>query len=130
MSILSFIKGKTKQDFVYWSPSGNNGFGKMEFEDPVELKGRWEDEFENMAKDSSSRIKVAKDGKEYLSQATIFTSEKPVDGWHLDGYVFLGVLTDLATPADPYSNNKAFEIKRIDSIPDLNNTGTMFRIHL
>lgn len=128
--ILNFIKSKSLQTFVYWGNPQNDGRGKMTFDTPVELKGRWEDEYESMAKDSSSRIKIDKDGKEYRSEATVYTTDVPSAGWDLDGYVYLGVLTDLPSHLDPYQIQGAFEIKRLDKVPELNNSGNLIRIHL
>jgi hypothetical protein len=130
MSILSFIKGKQKQTIVYWGNPQNDGDGKMTFDPPEEITGRWEDEYESMAKDSASRIKIDKDGKEYRSEALVYTTDIPSDGWNLEGYLFLGALIDLPSHMNPYQMNDAYEIKRIDKVPDLNNNGRMFRIHL
>lgn len=131
MSIISFINSKATQTSVYWGSPVNDGRGKHTFGVCEEVLVRWEDLLENFAKDSSSRIRVSKDGKEYRSQATIMTARVPTGGWDLDGYMFLGELTDLDSALMPYDTDGAYEIKEIETLPTLNNpSDKLYVIHL
>jgi hypothetical protein len=130
MGILTVVSRLCKQKAVYWPPAANDGYGKYTFEEPEEILVRWDDILSSMAKDSSSRTKISKDGKEYISIATIVTVNIPTGGWHLDGYLFLGELADLESSLSPYDVEGAYEIKNIESVPDLHNTGKMFVIDL
>ena len=121
MGISSFIKGKCKQTSVYFGNPTNNGRGKYTFGVVEEILVRWEDETENFAKDSRSRIQIGKDGKEFRTNATLYTTNVPTGGWDLDGYMYLGHMVDLNSNFDPYSVDGAWEIKQINKIPSLNN---------
>lgn len=133
MGVLNFVSRMCKQKAVYWQPSVNDGYGKYTFEEPEEILVRWDDEISSMAKDSSSRIKISKDGKEYISIATIITTNVPTEGsggWNLDGYLFLGEIADLPSSLSPYDTEGAYEIKNMESIPDIHNKGKIYILNL
>lgn len=121
MGIKSLIQAKSKDTAVYWGGPVNDGRGKYTFAVVEEVLVRWEDEIENFAKDSRSRIQMGKDGKEYRPNATVFTANVPTGGWDLDGYMYLGALADLDSDPIPYDIQGAYEIKQIDTLPTLNN---------
>lgn len=120
MSIADFILSKSNQSIVYWGTPINDGRGKYTFSVVEQLNVRWEDEIENFAKDSRSRIRIDKDGREYRPNATLYTSTLPTGGWDLDGHVYLGALTDFVSGTSPYDIAGAYEIKQIDTLPSLN----------
>ena len=130
MGILSIASRLCKQTAVYWSPIENDGYGKFIFEEPEEILVRWEDEVSSMAKDSASRTKISKDGKEFISIATIFSVSVPTSGWNLNGYLFLGEIVDLPSSLSPYDTEEAYEIKIIETLSDLQNKGKLFVISL
>jgi len=121
MSIKSFIAGKCKQTAVYWGTPSNDGRGKYTFGVVEEVEVRWEDEIENFAKDSRSRIQMGKDGREFRPNSSIFTSNVPTGGWNLDGYLYLGTLASLDSDLSPYDVDGAYEIKQISKVSSLNN---------
>lgn len=126
MSITDFINSKATQIAVYWGNPQNDGRGKYTFDSPQEVLVRWEDMTENFAKDNESRVRIDKDGKEYRSNAHILTAHIPTGGWNLDGYLYLGRLTDLPSSLSPYDTDDAFEIKEIKALPELNNPSDKF----
>jgi len=131
MSIGSFIKGKCKDKCVYWGSPVNDGRGKYTFGVIEEVMVRWEDEIENFAKDARSRIQIGKDGREFRTNATLYTSNVPTGGWDLDGYMYLGTLDSLDSAFDPYTTEGAWEIKQINAIPSLNDPSIkIFQIYL
>lgn len=131
MGIATFIKGKCEQTAVYWGSPVNDGRGKYTFNVIEEVLVRWEDEIENFAKDSRSRIQIGKDGREFRTNATIYTTNVPSGGWDLDGYMYLGNMVDLNSNFDPYTIDGAWEIKQINQVPSLNNVNeVLFQIML
>jgi hypothetical protein len=131
MGIAAFIESKSKQTAVYWGNPSNDGRGRYTFGVLVEVTVRWEDEIENFAKDSRSRIRIDKDGREYRPNATIYTSVLPTGGWDLDGFMYLGTLLSLGGNTDPYTIDGAFEIKQINTVTALNNVSEkLYQIHL
>jgi hypothetical protein len=121
MGIISHISGLLADTVVYWGSPVNDGRGKYTFAAPEELKVRWEDEIENFAKDTRSRIQIGKDGREYRPNAIIYTVNVPSTGWNLDGYIYLGTLDSINSETDPYSVNNAHEIKQINTISEVRN---------
>lgn len=131
MGIAAYIRSKEKQTAVYWGTPSNDGRGKYTFGVFEEIKLRWEDEIENFAKDSRSRIRIDKDGREYRANATAYTSQLPTGGWDLDGFLYLGTLSSLEGVTDPYTIDGAWEIKQINVIPSLNDPSQkLYEIHL
>lgn len=131
MSIASFIQGKCKQTAVYFGTPVTDGRGKYTFGIVEEVLVRWEDETENFAKDSRSRIQIGKDGQEFRPNCIVYTSNVPTGGWNLDGYMFLGTLISLDSNPIPYNIRGAYEIKQINVKPSLNDVNLkLFVIYL
>jgi len=82
MSILNFIKKICVQPAVYWGNPVDDGFGNKMFDQPIEIKVRWDD---------VQRIITALNGKEIVSKATILS---PLD-LDIEGYIYLGTLDSL-----------------------------------
>lgn len=120
MGISTFIKSKSKDTAVYWGTPVNDGRGKYTFGVVEEVMVRWEDETENFAKDSRSRIQIGKDGREFRCNARVYTSNVPSGGWNLDGYMYLGTLASLDSDPSPYDTEGAWEIKQINVVSALN----------
>lgn len=131
MGVIDFIKAKTTQKAVYWGTPTNDGRGKYTFAVVEEVNVRWEDEQETFAKDSRSRVRIDKDGREFRSSAIIYCATQPTGGWDLDGHLFLGELTDLEDSSTPYGTTGAYEIKNIETLPSLSDTSLkMYVIYL
>ncbi|MFA5758304.1 MAG: hypothetical protein WC942_02875 [Clostridia bacterium] len=82
MSIDSVVRRFSVQTAVYWGNPVKDGFGGMSYDEPIEVKVRWEE-----------GVKVYSDnyGKEIRSDATILS---PID-LDIQGIIWLGNLLDL-----------------------------------
>jgi len=86
-----------KQNITWWQKTGQSGFGLSTFEDPIVVKGRWQEQGE-MITDTS--------GKQVFSTAQVFVpSNREIDE---GDYVRLGA----SSAADPTQLADAFEVKR------------------
>jgi hypothetical protein len=104
--VANLLKRVCKQDCVYWAPSAVGTDGQVtEYEDPVDLKCRWEDVQE---------VYIDKDGNEKVSRSRVFVLQdvKPL------GVLWLGTIEQLTTTDDPFVNEGAYEIRQFDKTPD------------
>jgi hypothetical protein len=96
-----------KQDAVYWGSPVADGFGGYDFDDPVEIRVRWEHKpelFINLA------------GNEVRSQAVVF----PGVDLDIGGYLYLGELSDLdSTVMEPkdVTTGRVYEIRGFSKSP-------------
>ncbi len=117
MGIQSFIKRVAVQTAVYWGNPQANGQGGIDYDEPVEIKCRWDDV-----------VKVVTDakGKEITTMAEVLVTQ------HLDvdGRLFLGTLDDLDSGQldDPASIDRCFAIKRFDKSPEFRSTTKFVRV--
>ena len=88
MSITDFIASKCTQPIVYWANPVSDGFTGFEYDDPVQLYGRWEE---------LNEVILGPNGKEMISQARVFLTQE-IDE---EGRMWLGSLTDLESAPDP-----------------------------
>lgn len=81
-SIEKFIKTVCVQDAVYWAPLGVDGFGKMQFSPPIQIKCRW---------DEAATVLRDKDGVEIVSntQVLLFMDVEK------QGYLYLGTVAEV-----------------------------------
>ena len=116
MGIFEMIEKRCVQDAVYWGNPVNDHEGGFTFDNPIEIKCRWEE-----------MIQVISDnkGNEVTSRAVIYLLQDV----HEEGYLFLGTLDDLDSTqeADPKTIENAFIIKRFDKIPVLGSTTEFLR---
>lgn len=116
MSTPAFIKRNLRQTAVYWSNPVNRGNGRFDYDDPVEIRCRWEDKTQEFAADDDI-------GTKYVSRSIVYTSSL----LSVDGKLFLGTLAELSdyldsssgTYIDPIYVEAAFLIKRAERIPVL-----------
>lgn len=102
---------------VYWGSPQNNGFGRMVYDDPVEVSCFWIDQQETL---------VDNDGKEWVTHATVFVLQDMDE----QGVLYLGSLSGLtdSQKSDPVANlDKAREIKRFLKTPSLYDDDTYVR---
>ena len=119
MSIASLLSRTLKQTAVYWGSPVNDGYAGHTFDDPVEIACRWEDKGE-LVRDAS--------GAEFVSRSIVYVLQD-VD---TDGYLFLGVLTDLssAEEGDPEGTDGAYLIKKFDKSPSLSGSEFVRKAYL
>lgn len=123
MGIEATLIRSYKQTAVYWGNPKNDGFGHFTFDDPVEIKCRWE---------GMNQIVTDAKGNEITSRALVFVLQD-VDE---EGMLYLGTLDDLYDSAEDssfgaLSNPKdiegAFIIKRFQKTPALGSTTDFLR---
>ncbi len=116
MGIIKFINRVCVQTAVYWPEPQSDGFGRMQYGNPIEIKCRWDDVTE---------IVTNKEGEVVNSRAKLMVP----DDLNENGYLFLGSLTDLteAQKDDPLIVPKAFPIQRIDKSPLFRSTDRFVR---
>ncbi len=103
---------KIRQKVVYWPPIGRNSFGELQVGSPTEIDARWEDINERF---------LDLEGEERVSNSIIFT-DRDVE---ISGMLRLGGLA--SAPADPKLDNDSWEIRRVDEIPNLRATQSVWR---
>ena len=100
-----------KTTIVYWGNPTADGYGGYTFDDPIEIKCRWEDRTE---------LFVDPNGKEQRSTAVVYVDRAVA----VEGYLFKGTLEDLtsAEEGDPQTVSAAKEIKQCRSVPNRDET--------
>lgn len=116
MSIPKFIKRLCVQTAIYWGSPVDDGYGKKEFDDPVEIKVRWDD---------TTDLIRSVDGKEVACKSKIIV-QQDVD---LGGYLMLGSLDDIDSGLSdtPQDITGAYEIIRLDKTPLFRKTDQFVR---
>ena len=114
MGIADFVSRLCEQDAVYWGNPQDNGYGGFTYDDPVEIKCRWEDSNEVISMAGQDRK-----GRELVSKAQVWVVQD-VDE---EGYLYLGTLdsTDAlssAEEADPASVYGAYKILKFEKTPE------------
>ena len=106
--LLSFIDRVCVQTAVYWGDPVGDGRGGLSFSVPVEISCRWDGKLEKFSN---------KEGKEVISKAVVLIGEETEI--EVDGYLFLGSLTDLTTAqkAEPRIVEQAYPVQRFDKVP-------------
>ena len=114
--IEKFLLKVSVQTAIYWQPIGADGYGGFTFTPPVEIKVRWED---------STKVITTPMGTEYVCRAEVIVNQD-VDE---EGYLYLGVLTDLtdAQKANPQLVDGAHKIIRFDKVPMIFKTDEFIR---
>jgi len=102
-----YVKGMN-QTFVYWEHLKRSGTGQNTYSDPIEIKGRKEDE---------SEVVRTRDGREIVSKAKIFVDRK----LKLNSYLYEGLLTDITGEA-PENVDEAYEVMISGASPNLSGT--------
>ena len=119
MSIDKFIASKCTQPIVYWANPVSDGFTGFEYDDPVQLYGRWEE---------LNEVIMGPNGKELISQARVFLTQEVAE----EGLMWLGLLTDLESAPDPNASAvNALYIVAQGRLPKLGSaTMDMFKANL
>jgi len=108
MGIESFIRKMCVQTAVYWGNPQPDGYGKMTYDDPMEIYVRW---------DVKRRVVIGPDAKEINSDVEILTPED----LELQGVLILGTLEALfnsssGSDEDPWTVGEAYEILALEKI--------------
>ena len=123
MSITA-ITWPCNQKAVYWPPGSEetggtdfDNYGRPLYSDAVEIDCRWDDVTEEI---------ILADGTRDLSQAVVIVDREV----SVRGVLWLGELVDVEDEDVPKNNSGAFEIKRVDKNPDIDNVETLIRAYL
>lgn len=126
---MSIISKMRKQNAIYWPPALTDGFGRVSPGVLVELilgaanyRVRWEDVSEQF-------IDVA--GTLHMSSALVYVPRLP-DGSEVQvgGFLWLGDRVNLDSETDPRANENAFEVKKIELLPNLKNSESLRTAYL
>ena len=114
MGIADFVSRLCEQDAVYWGNPQDNGYGGFTYDDPVEIKCRWEDSNEVISMAGQDRK-----SRELVSKAQVWVVQD-VDE---EGYLYLGTLdsTDAlssAEEANPATVDTAYKILKFEKTPE------------
>lgn len=101
------------QTAVYWGNPQPDGFGKISYNDPVEIKVRWDEKTQFVRDDK---------GKEITSKAEVIV----LQDLEVDGLLYLGEIADLNSSGDP-PVSEAWKIIRSDKSPTFGKTNVFVR---
>ena len=119
---MGIISRMRKQNAIYWPPATSDDFGQASYgtlveltlEDGVNSRVRWEDKIEEF---------IDAKGTTKLSNAVVYVPVLPGGGeLAVGGFLWLGDKADLTSETVPTSNAGAYEIGRVDKLPNLKNT--------
>ncbi len=114
---MSLITRMKKQTCVHWPRIGTDNRGRAVWGTPTERSCRWEDVNEKY---------TALNGEDLTSRAMVY-----VDGVKVGDVLMLGTLDASGlNPTDPLRNEKAWEIKRYDSLPNVRNNEVLYTAYL
>jgi hypothetical protein len=106
-----------KQTAVWWAVASIDSHGKEVYASPVQIKCRWED--------VSVQFLDAQ-GEIQMSNAVVYTDRiTPTKGVLMEGK-----LADITDPVNIKENEGAWEIRRFDKLPTLNNKEVLMTAHL
>jgi len=116
-----YIRKNLAQTLVYWGNPTSDGFGKIEFDSPVELAGRYE---------MKNEVVITHDGEERVAGGHAWLNQDTDVG----GYLYLGTLTDSNMPSDVDDPREIEGVMRIivkAQYPRLgSSTEFLYRAHL
>ena len=125
-----------KQNAIYWPPAAADDFGREAVGALVELKlteagnfcVRWEDKNEEFIE---STIAAGTTGTISRSNAVVYVSLLP-DGSEVKvgGFLWLGDKDDLTSETVPGNNPGAWEVRRVDKLPNLKATEYLRTVYL
>ncbi len=96
---------KLKQVATYWSTGRRNGYGQIAYNPPKLVACRWED---------GQALFVDGSGDEVISRAKVYLDFNPMR----EAYLMLGE----SDSRDPLALSAAFQIRAVDTTPNLKNT--------
>lgn len=127
---MSIITKMRRQNAIYWPPGQPDGYGRPTMGALVELVlaggvnscVRWEDRVEDFIDFS---------GTTRTSNAVVYVGALPGGGEvQVGGWLWLGDRADLTSESDPRLNDNAYEVKRVDHLPNLRATEKLRTVYL
>jgi len=116
MSLQSTITKNCTQTAVYWRNPVDDHYGGKTFDDPIEIKCRWEDK---------KQVIQNPDGTSMISRAVVIVLQD-VD---YEGLLYLTTLSSLTTSqkANPREIEDICIIKRFEKTPELGSSTNFYR---
>lgn len=121
MGIQGFISSKLNQKAVYWGNPKEDGYGGKTWDDPVEIRCRWQDMQQTI---------LEANGEVGLSRAVVFTEVDMEE----NGLILLGELDELLDSSGQSTGEinlsdleNVWLIKRWEKTPALNDTTNFLR---
>jgi hypothetical protein len=114
--IEDFIQDVCVQTAVYWGNPTPDGYGKMVYDDPIEISCRWTD---------TTRVINSANGDQIVCRAEVMVTQD----LDYQGMLYLGSLDDLDSDeaVNPTLIPTAYEIKRFDKVPMIFETNEFVR---
>lgn len=116
---MSIITRMRRQTAVWWPEASTeqDRFGQPQVTTPVQISVRWEDISEEFIDSNNTR---------QLSNARVYVDRDVSVG----GILMLGKLTDITDAVNPKENVNAWEIRRFEKLPNINNTEQLRTVFL
>jgi hypothetical protein len=108
------VRAAYTQEATYWGAPVHNNWGGTDYGQPRVIMVRWHEKTERF---------LNREGQDQLSNAIVFLPEE-IDEF---GYLAMGDVSNVAKPED---TDKAFQIQRIEIIPDLRNLNKQIMAYL
>lgn len=122
MSIANYVERLCEQTAVYWGNPQDDGKGGFTYDNPVEIKCRWEDGTEVISTEDKGKV------RELVSKAQVWVLQD-VDE---EGYLYLGTLDsedalDSAEEDDPSIVDGAYRIRVFEKTPVMRRSDEFIR---
>jgi len=120
--IEKFIERIAVQTAIYWGNPEPDAYGTNTYDDPIDIKVRWEDKAEIIIDSRSGQTY----GKEVMSRAKI----TPIQDLELEGFLKLGSTDDYDSSTDitnPKTVDEAYGIRKISKVPMIRKTDEFVR---
>lgn len=121
---MGTINWPCNQTAVYWPPESTesagdafNNYGQPQVSLPSEVSVRWTDKNEEF---------ISLQGTSLISRAVVLVDQDVEVG----GILMLGEMVDLNSSLDIKDNDNAWEIKRVDKIPDIDAEDFLVKAYL
>ena len=108
----AMLNRQLQQTAVYWASPTSDGYGTMTYDDPVEIKCRWQNKM---------RVIQTGNGEAIVCQSEVWVLEDLDE----QGMLYLGELDDLDSNELP--PDSASEIKIIEKTPAMGSTTVFLR---
>lgn len=113
---MSVITKMRKQTAVYWAPGAFDNYGRPLALPPIQIACRWDDANEQY---------LDKNGNMQMSQAIVYPDRQLAFG----GILWKGLITGIVS-GSPFNNPYAWEIAKLQAIPNFRNTEILYIVHI
>lgn len=100
---------------IYWAPDGTDDYGLKKWKSPIEISVRWEDR---------SEVVIDAKGNTFITRALVYVDRDV----QLLGFLWHGTFHSIKDVNDPLKNEGAYEIRRVDELPDARNVDKLRQV--